>query len=93
MIDLAVEYLTCNEWVFVSSVVSILSKRHDSDIIDQLLESIVLKVLDQLFVVIFKFLNAVIIVEKLVDRTVLTIQQILNRGTALAPVVGPKVAA
>jgi len=52
----------------------------------------VIKILDQLVIVVFELLQAVIVIKKFVNCAVLVVEQVFNRWAALAPIVGPEVA-
>jgi len=93
LVDLAVEDLTSDEWILATSIMAIVLVRHNGDVVDQHFELIVVEVLDEFIVVVFELLQAVVIVEKLVNCAFFVVQEILNRRTACASVVGPEVAA
>jgi hypothetical protein len=52
-----------------------------------------IKVLDELIIVVFELLDAVVIIKDFVDIALLAIEKILNRGTTLASIVCPEVVA
>ena len=47
--------------------------------------------LDKFFIEVFELLQAVIIIEKLVDRTVLVVKKVLDRLRGLTSVVVPEI--
>lgn len=58
----------------MSPVVSVFTAWHNGDVVDQDFKLIVIKIFDQLVVVVFEFLQAVIVIEKLVNCAVLTVK-------------------
>ena len=78
LVDLAVEDLSGDEWILVSSIVAVFLGWHDGDIINQDLKLIVVEILNKLVIEVLELLQAVIIIEELVDRAVFAVKQVFN---------------
>mmetsp|Transcript_32815 Transcript_32815/g.50106 ORF Transcript_32815/g.50106 Transcript_32815/m.50106 type:complete len:426 (+) Transcript_32815:1600-2877(+) len=92
LVDLAVENLSGEERIFVTAVVLVVLG-HNGDVVNQRLQLLVIEVLDQFVVVGLELLQAVVVIEELLNGTVLTVEEVFNRRAALAAVVRPEVVA
>jgi len=69
LIDLTVEDLTSDERILMTSVLFVLLWHH-GDVVDENLQFVMIEILNEFIIVVFKFLKAVIVIEQLVNGAV-----------------------
>jgi len=74
LIDFTIEDLTSDEWILVTSVVTILWGWHNGNVVDQSFELVMVVILDEFVVVVFELLQAIVIVEKLINAAVFAVE-------------------
>jgi hypothetical protein len=91
LVDLAVENLTGDVRIFSTTGIASILFGHDGNIVDESLKLVMIEEFNELLIEILELLKTIIVIKKLVDRTVLAVEKVLDRLRGLTSVVIPEI--